>query len=43
MSSIFDWIRRLFGPRSLSDDHLDGAVDLSDSAYCLGLLASADE
>ncbi len=43
MSSIFNWLQRCFGVAPLSEDHLAGAVDLSDVAYCLGLLAESEE
>ncbi|MES2900405.1 MAG: hypothetical protein V4723_11810 [Pseudomonadota bacterium] len=43
MSSIVSWIQRIFGTPALSEDHLGGAIDLSDAAYCLGLLAQSDE
>lgn len=44
MSTIIGWIRSLFGtPAVLAEDHLAGAVDLSDLPYCMGLLTRIDE
>ena len=40
MNSLFAFFQRLFGaPVSAQEDHLGGPIDLSDAAYCLGLLA----
>lgn len=39
MKRIVTFLNRLFGtPVCAEDDHLMGAVDLSDSAYCFELL-----
>jgi hypothetical protein len=39
MASIMRFFQRLFGIQGvLIEDHLTGAVDLSDAQYCLGLL-----
>ncbi len=44
MSKIIYLIRRLFGaPAVLAEDHLTGAIDLSDVPYCMGLLSRIDE
>ena len=44
MRRLFAFLAGLFGPRpSADDDHLTGAVDLSDTAYCLGLLSRDNE
>lgn len=41
MRALFRFFRSLFGPAA--EDHLTGAVDLSDAPYCLGLLDKAGE
>ena len=38
-SGLLHFLTRLFVAGAPEEDHLTGAVDLSDSAYCLGLLA----
>lgn len=44
MRRLFAYFAGLFGARPLvDDDHLTGAVDLSDAAYCLGLLSRERE
>lgn len=42
-SGFLHFLSRLFVARIPEEDHLTGAVDLSDSAYCLGLLACEPE
>ena len=39
MRHIATLLQRLFGGDAGIDDHLKGAVDLSDSAYCFDLLS----
>jgi hypothetical protein len=39
MRALLRFFQSLFGPAA--EDHLTGAVDLSDVPYCLGLLDSA--
>lgn len=44
MARFFGFFQRLFGARIRDeDDHLLGAIDLSDSAYCFGLIAQERE
>ncbi len=44
MGKIIQLIRGLFGtPAVLAEDHLTGAVDLSDVPYCMDLLSRIDE
>ncbi|MDM5180575.1 hypothetical protein PO883_25660 [Massilia sp. DJPM01] len=44
MRRLLAYFAGLFGARPLAeDDHLTGAVDLSDAAYCLGLLSHDSE
>jgi hypothetical protein len=44
MTCFVSFFRRLFGTSiSAKEDHLGGAVDLSDVAYCLGLLAQESD
>ncbi|CUI09760.1 hypothetical protein LXA47_20155 [Massilia sp. P8910] len=44
MRRLLAYFAGLFGARSLAeDDPLTGAVDLSDAAYCLGLLPGDSE
>jgi hypothetical protein len=44
MSAFIHFMRRLFGGAApLPEDHLTGAVDLSDVPYCMGLLSRNDE
>lgn len=38
MRHVVTLLQRLFGRHAGLDDHLTGAVDLSDSAYCFDLL-----
>ena len=39
MGSLLVWLQRVFGRGApLPDDHLTGAIDLSDAAYCMSLL-----
>jgi hypothetical protein len=41
MRRLLHFFQNLFG--AAPEDHLMGAVDLSDAAYCLGLLSSKDD
>lgn len=44
MTYFLSFFQRLFGtPISPKEDHLGGAIDLSDAAYCLGLLTQEAE
>ncbi|WP_167236060.1 hypothetical protein [Massilia genomosp. 1] len=44
MRRLFAYVASLFGARSpAAEDHLTGAVDLSDTAYCHGLLSRDSE
>jgi hypothetical protein len=44
MSRLLHYLQSLFGPRGIvEDDHLTGAIDLSDVPYCMGLLAGSDD
>jgi len=41
MNRLLHFFHALFGPAE--EDHLMGAIDLSDVPYCLGLLSSKDD
>ena len=44
MTYFLSFFQRLFGTSiSAKEDHLGGAIDLSDVAYCMGLLAQEAE
>ncbi|MFD2294247.1 hypothetical protein ACFSQU_06595 [Massilia sp. GCM10020059] len=44
MTYFLAFFHRLFGTSiSAKEDHLGGAIDLSDAAYCLGLLTQEAE
>ena len=44
MTYFLSFFQRLFGTSiSAKEDHLAGLVDLSDTAYCLGLLTQEAE
>lgn len=44
MARLIGFFQRLFGAPALDEeDPLRGAIDLSDSAYCFGLLAQESE
>lgn len=44
MRRLFAYLASLFGARPApAEDHLIGAVDLSDTAYCHGLLSRDKE
>lgn len=43
MRRLFAYFASLFGARPAAEDHLTGAVDLSDTAYCHGLLSRDSE
>ncbi|WP_267874062.1 hypothetical protein [Massilia polaris] len=44
MTYFFSFFQRLFGASiSATEDHLGGPIDLSDAAYCLGLLTQETE
>jgi hypothetical protein len=39
MAAVLGFLQNLFGAHRLfADDHLTGAIDLSDASYCLSLL-----
>lgn len=44
MTYFLSFLQRLFGTSiSAKEDHLGGAIDLSDAAYCMGLLTQDAE
>lgn len=44
MTYFLSFFQRLFGTSiSVKEDHLGGAIDLSDAAYCMGLLTQDTE
>lgn len=44
MRALLSFFRKLFGSAGpVAEDHLMGAVDLSDVPYCLGLLDDSGE
>ena len=44
MTYFLSFFQRFFGTSiSAKEDHLGGLIDLSDAAYCLGLLAQENE
>lgn len=44
MTYFLSFFQRLFGTSiSAKEDHLGGAIDLSDVAYCMGLLTQETE
>lgn len=44
MTYFLSFFQRLFGKSiSAKEDHLGGAIDLSDVAYCMGLLTQEAE